>query len=75
MVWSVNAGRDYPFGESTMPNPTKESDPENLEILDTNKNGILDSEDDPYGYVDVYRGPDCSLRILILCYRQSLLPR
>ncbi|KAJ3398621.1 hypothetical protein HDU80_008726 [Chytriomyces hyalinus] len=40
-VWSPNAGNNYPFGV------TRVADAE-LAALDTNKDGVIDSEDDPF---------------------------
>ncbi|KAJ3230588.1 hypothetical protein HDU78_008216 [Chytriomyces hyalinus] len=40
-VWSPNAGNNYPFGV------TRVADAE-LAALDTNKDGVLDSQDDPF---------------------------
>ncbi|KAI8830265.1 glycoside hydrolase superfamily [Chytriomyces cf. hyalinus JEL632] len=40
-VWSPNAGNNYPFGV------TRVADAE-LAALDTNKDGVFDSEDDPF---------------------------
>ncbi|KAJ3013222.1 UNVERIFIED_CONTAM: hypothetical protein HDU68_000818 [Siphonaria sp. JEL0065] len=46
MVWAPNNGIVYPFGDSILSKPLP-SDPE-FAVLDTNKDGLFDSLDDPY---------------------------
>ncbi|KAJ3407945.1 hypothetical protein HDV05_005227 [Chytridiales sp. JEL 0842] len=45
MVWSVNAGLNYPYGGFD----SSRVDSENLRLIDTNGNGVIDRGDDPYG--------------------------
>ena len=43
MVWAPNAGNGWPWGVQRSQIP-----PRDFELMDTNRNGILDSGDDPY---------------------------
>jgi hypothetical protein len=46
MVWAPNTGDGYPYGTTRQ----SISNPADFDLLDTNKNGVLDKEgDDPYG--------------------------
>ncbi|RKP00207.1 hypothetical protein CXG81DRAFT_13506 [Caulochytrium protostelioides] len=58
MVWSPNMGLGYPFGDdaTTIPRPTRASDPTNFALLDTNGDGVISNGDDPY--LPFYPGDD-----------------
>ncbi|KAJ3309326.1 hypothetical protein HDU76_003653 [Blyttiomyces sp. JEL0837] len=49
MVWTPALGVNYPFLGNGFALPNTVSDPTNLVMLDTNRNGKLDKNDDPYG--------------------------
>ncbi|KAJ3074168.1 hypothetical protein HDU98_011920 [Podochytrium sp. JEL0797] len=69
MVWAPNIGIAYPFSGTMQPQPANNSI--DFQLLDTNKNGVLDELDDPYtpyypgdDYVDwvglsLYNYPQC----------------
>ncbi|KAJ3385832.1 hypothetical protein HDU84_002014 [Entophlyctis sp. JEL0112] len=46
MVWAPNVGITYPFGASVIPLPTKGT--ADFTAMDTNGDGEIDSDDDPY---------------------------
>lgn len=50
IVWAPNLGHDYPYGQ------TANIEPNDMALLDTNKNGQLDRGDDPY--MPYYPGDD-----------------
>jgi len=50
IVWAPNLGHDYPYGQ------TANIASNDLAVLDTNKNGVLDRGDDPY--MPYYPGDD-----------------
>ncbi|KAJ3081252.1 hypothetical protein HK102_002476 [Quaeritorhiza haematococci] len=52
MVWAPNVGIFYPFGDNgslRSPLPTAASDPTEFAALDTNRDGVINRLDDPYG--------------------------
>lgn len=50
LVWSPNIGAGYPFFGSGFDFniPSRNTDPDNFELLDTNGDGVLNPIDDPY---------------------------
>jgi beta-mannanase len=51
MVWAPNVGIQYPFGKTNQKSnglPHLEPGSPDFLLLDTNKNGVLDTQDDPY---------------------------
>jgi hypothetical protein len=50
MVWSPNIGGGYPFRGAgyDFRIPTPQTDPENFAVMDTDGNGVITREDDPY---------------------------
>ncbi|KAJ3127806.1 hypothetical protein HK100_009543 [Physocladia obscura] len=58
-IWSPNSGNGYPYPDETYSfdaNNTSPANLANLKVLDTNNNGKLDAEDDPY--LPYYPGDD-----------------
>ncbi|KAH9244622.1 hypothetical protein BASA81_017954 [Batrachochytrium salamandrivorans] len=50
MVWAPNVGLAYPYlGALTVSLPTVTSDPANFAALDSNHDGVINGQDDPYG--------------------------
>ncbi|KAH6579957.1 hypothetical protein BASA61_009945 [Batrachochytrium salamandrivorans] len=49
MLWSPNVGNSYPFGAVAGQAPTPAVGTPNFLALDTNKDGVLNNLDDPYG--------------------------
>jgi beta-mannanase len=61
LVWAPNYSSGYPFGRVGPPAP-KELLPEDLELLDTNKDGKVGWEDDPFtAYFPGSEHVDCKL--------------
>ncbi|KAI9095590.1 glycoside hydrolase superfamily [Phlyctochytrium arcticum] len=49
MLWSPNVGSQYPYtAGADAQSPWQASGPENIALLDTNRNGVVDAGDDPY---------------------------
>ncbi|KAJ3287420.1 hypothetical protein HDU79_005704 [Rhizoclosmatium sp. JEL0117] len=48
IVWAPNIGKGYPFSTSGGVPLPKVGDP-NFDLMDTNKDGVIDENDDPYG--------------------------
>ncbi|ORY39061.1 glycoside hydrolase [Rhizoclosmatium globosum] len=48
IVWAPNIGKGYPFGTSGGVSLPRPGNP-NFDLMDTNKDGIIDENDDPYG--------------------------
>ncbi|KAI8928797.1 glycoside hydrolase superfamily [Entophlyctis helioformis] len=49
-IWAPNIGLTYPFaGAGVVTMPTLQSDPVNFALLDTNADGAINTQDDPYG--------------------------
>ncbi|XJO70879.1 hypothetical protein BDV3_000490 [Batrachochytrium dendrobatidis] len=57
MMWAPNIGLAYPFaGTLAVSLPTNQSDPANFKALDSNNDGVINGQDDPYG--PFYPGDD-----------------